>query len=64
MYKVVKYGRWLWAILDQETGLYVKKECYKDCQYAYINGETTFMTFKKKEEAEKWIEENKGGHKQ
>ena len=61
MYTIRKYGRWHFIIIDNNTNLAIKKEKYINSPFAYIDGEATFLTFKKKEDAENWIKDHKDG---
>lgn len=57
-FKVVKYGRWLYSILDGKTNRFVKKPKYENSNFGYVDGEATFVTFKTKEKAQNYIDQN------
>lgn len=52
-FRVVKYGRWLWAIYDSLCGIYARKAETSNNGPAYDDhGVALFMTFKNKFDAE------------
>lgn len=58
-YSVSRYGRWLYTIIDNKTGLNVRKPGKENDSFAYDEkGKANFLTFKKKEEAEAYIQKN------
>ena len=48
MHKIVKYGRWLWVIIEPVRGLFLRNQENND-----------LLTFKNKEQALAYCKENK-----
>lgn len=57
-YKVVRYGRWMYTILNTTTGIIMRKPGKEDSPFAYDEGGTTFMTFRTADEAQNYIDKN------